>query len=114
MEVVCQLGEVRAVDDLPARTFGQREAVGQFGVGQHDDVVPALPFECRSRVTLDVVTQGVAGFASLADGIDVYVLAAANLTPTDAVVPDLAALDLEADNACTLDGDDEVDLVILE
>ena len=29
-------------------------------------------------------------------------------------MPDLAALDLEADDAGTLDGDDEVDLVILE
>ena len=29
-------------------------------------------------------------------------------------MPDLAALDLEADDAGALDGDDEVDLVILE
>ena len=41
-------------------------------------------------------------------------LAAALLPPAVAVVPDLAALDLEADDAGALDRDDEVDLVVLE
>ena len=41
-------------------------------------------------------------------------VAAARLPPALAVVPDLAALDLEADDAGALDGDDEVDLVVLE
>ena len=85
-----QVGEVRAVDDLPARAFGECEVVGKFGVGQDDDVVPAL---------------------SLADRLDVHVLAAAELTPAGAVAPDFAALDLEAN---ALDRDYEVDLVILE
>ena len=114
MELVYQLGELGAVDDLPARAFGQGEVVGQFGVGQDDDVVPAGPLECPPRVALDVIAQGVAGLAGLADRLDVHVLAAAKLAPTGAVVPHLAALDLEADDAGALDGDDEVDLVILE
>ena len=41
-------------------------------------------------------------------------VAAALLPPRLAVVPDLAALDLEADDAGALDRDDEVDLVVLE
>ena len=65
-------------------------------------------------VLLDVVAQGVAGFAGLADGLDGVLAAAAFLPPAVAVVPDLAALDLQADDAGALDGDDEVDLVILE
>ena len=114
MELVHELRELGAVDDLPARAFRQGEVVGKLGVGQDDDVVPARSPECPPRVALDVVTQGVAGFAGLADRFDVHVLAAAELAPARAVVPDLAALDLEADDAGALDGDDEVDLVILE
>ena len=114
MELVYQLRELRTVDDLPARAFRQGEVVGQFGVGQHDDVVPARSLECPPWVALDVVTQCVAGFAGLADWFDVHVLAATELAPAGAVVPDLAALDLEADDPGTLDRDDEVDLVVLE
>ena len=40
--------------------------------------------------------------------------AAESGTSRCAVVPDLAALDLEADDAGALDRDDEVDLVVLE
>ena len=41
-------------------------------------------------------------------------VAASLLPPGVAVVPDVAALDLEADDAGAFDRDDEVDLVILE
>ena len=41
-------------------------------------------------------------------------VAASPLPPRVAVVPDVAALDLEADDAGALDRDDEVDLVVLE
>ena len=109
-----ELREVGAVDDLPTRAFRQGEVVWKFGVGQHDDVVPARPLECPPRVALDVVPECVAGFAGLADRFDVCMLAAAELAPAVAVVPDLAAFDLKADDAGALDRDDEVDLVVLE
>ena len=114
VELVYQVGELRAVDDLPARALRQGEVVGQLGVGQDDDVVPARSPDCPPRVALDVVTQRVTGFASLADRFDVHVLAAAELAPAGAVVPHLPALDLETDDPGPLDRDDEVDLVILE
>ena len=50
----------------------------------------------------------------MAHRFDVHVPAAAQLAPARAVMPDLTALDLQTDDARTLDGDDEVDLVILE
>ncbi len=93
---------------------GQGEVVGQVGVGQDDDVVPAQPALAPAGVLLDEVAQRVAGFAGLADGVDLVLVAAALLPPGLAVVPDLAALDLEADDAGALDGDEEVDLVVLE
>lgn len=66
-------------------------------------------------VGLDEVPQRIAGFAGLADRLDgLDVPAPALLPPLVAVVPDLAALDLDADDAGALDGDDEVDLVVLE
>ena len=114
MELVYELRELGTVDDLPARAFRQGEVVWKFGVGQHHDVVPAGSLECPPRVTLDVVAQCVAGFTRLADWFDVHVLAATDLAPAGAVVPDLAALDLEADDAGALDRHDEVDLVVLE
>ena len=77
-------------------------------------MVPAQAALRPAGVFLDVVTQGVAGFASLADGVDPVVVAAALLPPVFAVVPDLAALDLQADDAGALYRDDEVDLVVLE
>jgi hypothetical protein len=77
-------------------------------------VVPSWSLQRPARVALDVVAQGVARFAGLTDGFDVHVLAAAELAPAIAVVPDFAALDLDADDAGALDGDDEVDLVVLE
>jgi hypothetical protein len=33
VELVHELGEFRAVDDLPAWAFGEGEVVGQLGVG---------------------------------------------------------------------------------
>ena len=56
----------------------------------------------------------VAGLAGLPDRMDRAFATAADLAPGLAVVPDLAALDLDADDAGALDGDDEVDLVVLE
>ena len=50
----------------------------------------------------------------MADGLDGVVAPAALLPPAVAVMPDLSAFDLEADDACALDRDDEVDLVVLE
>ena len=50
----------------------------------------------------------------MADGLDGVVAPAAFLPPAVTVVPDLAALDLEADDAGAFDRDDEVDLVVLE
>ena len=77
-------------------------------------MVPAQPALRPAGVLLDEVAQRVAGFAGLADRFDLVLVAAALLPPRLAVVPDLAALDLEADDAGALDGDDEVDLVVLE
>jgi hypothetical protein len=114
MKLVHQLREVGTVNDLPARAFGKGEVIGKLCVGQHDDVVPPRPRECPPRVALDVVTEGVARFTGLTDRFDVHVPAASDLAPAGAVVPHLAALDFEADDAGALDGDDEVDLMILE
>ena len=93
---------------------GSAKSAGSSVFGQDDDVVPAQPALRPARVLLDEVAQRVAGFAGLADGVDLVLVAAALLPPVFAVVPDLAALDLQADDAGALDGDDEVDLVVLE
>ena len=93
---------------------GKREVVGDLGVRQDDDVVPAQPALGPAVVILDELAQRVAGFAGLADRVDLVLVAATLLPPGLAVVPDVAALDLEADDAGALDRDDEVDLVILE
>ncbi len=106
--------QVVAVDDLPPRALRKFEVGGKFGVGQDDDVVPAQASLGPAGVLLDVVAQRVAGFAGLADRVDLVVAAAAFLPPAFAVVPDLAALDFDADNAGAFDADDEVDLVVLE
>ncbi len=113
-ELVDEARQVVAVDDLPARAVRKLEVGGQFGVGQDDDVVPAQASLGPAGILLDVVAQRVAGFAGLADGVDPMLVAAALLAPAFAVVPDFAALDLEADNARAFDGDDEVGLVVLE
>lgn len=113
-QLVYQRRHVGAVDDLPARAFGQREVVGQLGFGEDDDVVPAQPTLCPARVALDVVAECVTGVAGLTDRFDVDLLAAAQSAPPVAVVPDFAALDFHADDAGAFDGDDEVDLVVFE
>ena len=41
LELVDEVRQVVAVDDLPPGALGQREVVGDLGVGQDDDVVPA-------------------------------------------------------------------------
>ena len=114
VQLVHQLRQLGAVDDLPARAFRQRKVFGELGIGQHDNVVPAGSPDRPPRVTFDVVPKRVAGFAGLAHRFDVHVRAAAQLAPARPVMPDLTALDLQTDDAGTLDGDDEVDLVILE
>ena len=85
-----------------------------IGVGQDDHVVPAQPALSPTVVVLDELAQRIAGFAGLADRVDLVLVAATLLPPRLAVVPYLAALDLEADDVGALDGDDEVDLVVLE
>ena len=80
-ELVDERREVVAVDDLPARALRQREVVGDLGVGQDDDVVPAQPALGPARVLLDEVAQRVAGFAGLADRFDLVLVAAARLPP---------------------------------
>lgn len=109
-----EVWQVGAVDDLPARALREVEVLRKLSVGQDYDVVPADPILRPTGVVLDEASQRVAGFARLADGFDGLLAATADLPPARAVVPDLAALDLQADDASTLDGDDEVDLVVLE
>ena len=77
-------------------------------------MVPAQPALSPAVVLLDEFAQRIAGFAGLADRIDLVVVAASPLPPRVTVVPDIAALDLEAHDAGTFDRDDEVDLVVLE
>ena len=43
LELVDERRQVVAVDDLPPRALRQREVVGDLGVRQDDDVVPAQP-----------------------------------------------------------------------
>lgn len=62
----------------------------------------------------DEAAQGVAGLAGLPHRFDRILLATPDLPPALPVVPDVAALDLDADDAGALDGDQEVDLVVLE
>ena len=80
-QLVDEVGQVVAVDDLPARALRKREVVGDFGVRQDDDVVPAQPALRPAGVLLDEVAQRVAGFAGLADGFDLVFVAAALLPP---------------------------------
>lgn len=110
-----QRGQIVTVDDLPAWTFRQAEVLRDFGIGIDHDVVPAQTSLGPAGVGLYEGAQCIAGLAGLAhrfDGLDVTT--AALLSPLVAVVPDLAALDLDADDAGSLDGDDKVDLVVLE
>ena len=64
------------------------------------------------RVALDVAAQCVLGVARLVDRVDRDRLAAAALPPRLAVVPDLAALDLDHDQARSGQDRDQVDLVV--
>ena len=77
-------------------------------------MVPAQPALSPAVVLLDEIAQRIAGFAGLADRIDLVVVAASSLPPRVAVVPDVAALHLETDDAGTLDRDDEIHLMVLE
>ena len=77
-------------------------------------MVPAQPALGPAVIVLDELAQRIAGFAGLTNWVDLVLVAATLLPPRLAVMPDLAAFDLEADDAGTLDGDDEVDLVVLE
>ena len=77
-------------------------------------MVPAQPALSPAIVLLNEFAQRIAGFAGLPDRIDLVVVAASLLPPRVTVVPDVAALDLETDNAGALDRDDEVHLMVLE
>ena len=93
---------------------GSAKSSADLGVRQDHHVVPAQPALSPAVVLLDEFAQRIAGFAGLADRIDLVLVAASPLPPRVTVVPDVAALDLEADDAGALDRDDEVDLVVLE
>src|SRR5271170_2122873 len=114
VELVDERREVVAVDDLPPRALRQREIVGDLGVRQDNHVVPAQPALSPAVVLLNEFAQRIAGFAGLADRIDLVLVAASPLPPRVTVVPDVAALDLETDNAGALDRNDEVHLMVLE
>src|SRR5271170_4898246 len=114
VELVDERREVVAVDDLPPRALRQREIVGDLGVRQDYYVVPAQPALSPAVVLLNEFAQRITGFAGLADRIDPVLVAASPLPPRVTVVPDVAALDLETDNAGALDRDDEVHLMVLE
>lgn len=81
---------------------------------QHDEVVPPQPSLRPRRVGLNVLPQRVTCGACLLDGVDALGwLTGPCLQPRVAVVPHLAALNLEAGDAGAVDGDDEIDLVLL-
>jgi hypothetical protein len=86
-----QRRQLAAVDDLPAGAVRQGEVLWQFGIGQDDDVIPAQPALRPSGVAGDEVSERIARFAGLADGLDRELTFAALLPPVGAVVPDLAA-----------------------
>ena len=77
-------------------------------------MIPPQPALGPARVGLDEVPQRVAGFPSLTHRFDAELPGAAPLPPSGAVMPDLATLDLDADDARALDGHQEVDLMIFE
>ena len=77
-------------------------------------MIPPQPALRPAWIALNEVAQRITGFADLPDGFDLMDAIAAGLAPPLPVVPHLAALHLDADNARTFDGDHEVDLVILE
>ena len=107
--------EIIAVDDHPPRAVGERKVLGELTIRQYDDVVPAHPALRPARVILDEVAQRIASLTDLADGVDGFDLAAVQpLQPGLTVMGDFAALDFNAHDARALDGDNEVDLVILE
>ena len=107
--------EVLAAGDAPARAVRQGEVVGDRGLRQHDGMGPPEPAAVTRpppRVALDVAAQCVLGAARLVDRVDRDRLAAAALPPRLAVVPDLAALDLDDDQARSGQDRDQVGLVV--
>jgi hypothetical protein len=65
-----------------------------------------------TRITLDESTQRVARTKRLRHGIDRDVGAAAVLSPVTSVMPDFSTLHLEADDAKSIDRDNEVRFVV--
>ena len=108
-----ELGQLGAVDDLPAGQSGSAKSCGSSVLGR-TTTWSQRSRPCVQRVVLDEVAKCVTGLAGLADGLDGELTVAALLPPFCPVVPDFAAFDLDADDTGAFDGDDEVDLVILE
>ena len=78
-------------------------------------MVPPHPALGPARVLFYEVPQRVTTLTHLAHRVNGFDLTAVqSLQPRLTVVGDLTALDLDTDNARALNGDDEVDLVILE
>lgn len=73
--------EIFAIKSFPAWTVCQIEALGQFAVGQHDDVVPPQPALRPPRVAFHEAAQRVASIARLPDRVDFMFLAAPVLSP---------------------------------
>ena len=75
-------------------------------------MIPAQPGLLPALIAFDEGTQRVTAFPYLLDRVDRLRPARCALSPGVAVVPDVAALDLDADDSGTFHGDDEVDLVV--
>jgi hypothetical protein len=93
---------------------GKAKIGSDLGVREDDEMIPAQPPLGPAVVVLDEFVQGITGFAGLADRVDFMLVTAPLLPPGMAVVPDIAALDLEAGDAGTFYRNDEIHLVILE
>lgn len=110
-----ELTKIVAVQDLPPGHSGSPKSLGRAVFGT------TMTWSQRSRPWVQRGSDSMKSrsamarlHARLTDGFDVVDALAAGLAPALPVVPDLAALDLEADDARALDGDEEVDLVVFQ
>lgn len=106
--------QVGAINHLPARAFRQGEVVGDRHIGEHHHVVPSQPPVAPARVGLHVAAQGIQRVTCLPDRVDDRWSFSLLLVPIGAVVPDLPALHLQADDSVPFERHHEVDLVVLE
>lgn len=106
--------QVAAVDHLPPWAFRQSEVVGEFGVGEDHHVVPSQPPVTPARVGFHIAPQGIQRVTCLPNRVNHRRPFSLLLVPLAAVVPDLPALHLQADDPVPLERHHEVDLVVLE